>query len=434
MTAKYRFMLMTPTNPADGYSWAKTGTLVCDLSPKAVSVTKALNRAGQVQLTVLQEELRDAHAAFPSVWKGNLVPGAATLWIQRDHKMIFGGLVWDIDMQSGSQTATITGEEFIGYYDHLELSTAFSGNLVGASPGSIIRTLLAHEGVNSIQMKPWDFSDVTGNTVYLSGTYVPRWYEWQKLKVGDLVRSMLALGNADWMQEINSFDGFGDPLVNGFQTNINFQKAAFWGIFGSGPSGNYYVKGGKDWEAAPGYQIEYGSISGSGSSSPPTPAYPWVAPCFEWGSGTRQTIHSYRLTHSARKTGNRVRVGGYGSQGTQLHQRYLLAYFERLGVPFLDASSDDPQLGTQGAVDARAKAMISMTGLPALTMTAKVLQPNPMCSYDDVGIGDRVRVTIKDKALTWTGKLRVSAITIQLDDRGNEWMNVDLAPDTAAYQ
>ncbi len=436
MTAQYRFVVHFHDNPgsASGFSYTRTSVPVCELVPKSVSLTLSLNKVGQMSLTVNKADISNTWGNYPLSWKNTLVP-CTSVWVLRNEIVVWAGYIWDIDFDTDDHTATLACEELIGIYDRIELSTNFSGNGASTAVGSLVQSLLNVQGTETAQMRIVDFSSLVPGTSYL-GQHTPYWYEYQKLKVGDLVRQLLGSQGCDWRQAINRYDSSGEWFYGSgspyFQTQ-SFGFGAFWGIYGFGPSATFSGSAGRDWETAGNNPIELGTVSGSGSTAAPTPVYPWSQVGFEWGPDTRDNVDSFKVTYSARKTASNVRVGGYGNQGLQLHQRYGMSDTYRLFLPQLYGSWNDPLLTTQTMVDNRAKGIVSVTGLPTVFLTAQVQQPNALASFETIALGDRVRCTIKNECMNWTGKLRIYNITLQLDDRGNEWMLVDLAPDTSAY-
>ena len=439
VSAKYRFVVhfQDGSSGTTGLSYTRTSTPIAELTPKMASITKSLNKVGTMTLTVNKNELGDLWTKYPLVWKKNLVPVAATIWVLRDTEVMWAGNIWDIERSSDSHLATLQCEEIIGLYDRIQLSTDFAGNGASTSIGSLISSLLVVEGVETPQMKVVDFSSLVPGGTYLT-SYVPYWYEYQKLKVGELIRQLLTLAGVDWHQVIGRYDqisgdyylGSGPPY---FQT-MQYGYGIFWGFYGYGPSSTFNGAAGRDWEAGGTNPIEVGTITGTGSAAAATPIYPWSQVAFEWGSKTRQSVDQLKMTYSARSTANTVRVGGYGQQGLQLRQRYTVANNLRLYLPKLFGSWEDDKLTNQTMVDNRTQQIISYTGLPTMYLTAKVRQPSQLASYETIKLGDRVRCTVKDDGLDWTGKLRIYNITMEVDDRGNEWMVVDLAPDTSSYQ
>lgn len=437
--SKYRFVVhfQDGSSGTTGLSYTRTSIPAAELSPKSAQITFSLNRVGTMSLTVNKAEVADLFTKYPLVWKKTLTPVASTVWVLRNNQVIWAGNIWDIERSTDSQLVTLQCEEIIGLYDRMILSSDFAGNNASTAIGSLINSLLVVEGVEAAQMKIVDFSSVLAGTSYLP-SYVPQWYEFQKLKIGELIRQLLALAGVDWHQAVGRYDstsgewyiGPGPPL---FQT-MQYGYGVYWGLYGFGPSATFNGAAGRDWETGGTNPIEVGTISGTGSTAAATPVYPWSQVAFEWGAGTRQSVDHFKINYSARSTANVVRVGGYGQQGLQLHQRYTMANNLRLYLPKLFGAWEDAQLTTQGMVDARTKQVISSTGLPSMYLTARVRQPSALASYDVIKLGDRVRCTIKDTGIDWTGKLRIYNITLQTDDRGNEWMSVDLAPDTTAYQ
>jgi hypothetical protein len=384
------------------YAWSRQGQHVYEVSPSRATLQWGLNRAGVATLEANKLDIErhvTSSTNYPLFWYG-IVPGAACLWVHRNNRPIWGGIIWDITSGSDRQTVQITAEEFTGLYDRNHLTTTIQSN---QSVQNLVTTLIQLEP-NASWMKHYikkgTFSNVDG--VYQMH---PQWYEYENRNVGDLLRTL-----TDFKDGFDFYQG----LVR--STDVNNSGVPEAGFITELPTA--------------------GTNYGDGSSAGAAAYYP-----VEWGPDTMETAEEVSYTHSARKTASFVKVTGFGDNGAALRATSTHLYpIDNLISPRMDYMHTDKELGREGGqarVNEKTTKIINVLGRPHLHVQAKIkpkanwpfLWDN---SYGAPPLGSRFRTRIVDTGLNYSGLLRANQWGVELNSSGQEWILLDLAPDESA--
>jgi len=117
-----------------------------------------LNRAGSISMTVPLLDSTLLPASF-------VTPGSTALWVERNGDIIWGGLLWTVDVDLVGQTINMAGEGMLSYYDHRILTVnldtgTFSPGTAGLDVTSTMWYLLRsiHENMDASAAAPaWGY-------------------------------------------------------------------------------------------------------------------------------------------------------------------------------------------------------------------------------------------------------------------------------------
>lgn len=399
-----------------------------------------MNRAGSATLTIHDEQLRLAESQGWQLYSPltgvttNLFPGSLTLWIERDGRAIWAGMVTDMQMSSEQDGVTLNAEEFTGYYDRLRLSTNFS--LASQYTWQIVEQLLSIEGEGSIQLPTYLRSGGSTGPLYSPDPalgpqdiivdvelhppgwvdpdlYSPLWYSHENHKIGDLIRTLQGIGTGfEWRQ-----------VVMGDFTRRSGNYVTYSGSQYTAPSGTMSYQGSRGWIA------KFGLYKGKMGVTRKNPS-------IEFGEGTANTVHKADWTFSVRQTANRVKVVGFGTGSQAIHNTggstLRIAYGLFDPIPLLDVTYSDQRLTTQALVDAKTNYILERIGHPTLNVRVETV-PSDTLSLDSIGLGDRVYTRMVKGGLDLSAWLRVGSMSMQTDYNNHEVLSMELSADTESY-
>jgi hypothetical protein len=99
MTSNFRVLLSESSAPA---------AFTAELSFSALTVNKLLNAAGSASVTIpLDSYLSDVIT---------VTPADTLMWVERGGELIFGGIVWTMQGDTATNTATLSAGDFHSYY------------------------------------------------------------------------------------------------------------------------------------------------------------------------------------------------------------------------------------------------------------------------------------------------------------------------------
>ena len=136
----YRIFASNPTN-FDLYGEIPFSTL---------DFSDVLNAAGNISITV---PLLDS-TILPA---SHVTPGSTALWVERDGVLVWGGVLWTVDVDLIGQTINMSGEGWLSYYSHRILTSNFDTGQFSAGTAGADVTLtmwyllrVAHEEMPGI--------------------------------------------------------------------------------------------------------------------------------------------------------------------------------------------------------------------------------------------------------------------------------------------
>ena len=444
--AEYRFLLIQSVRQwhrsagFDTDSFTPWNHLVLDSPAAKGSWSWGMNRAGSATLTIHDEQLRLASSAGWQLYQPlsgvstNLFPGSLTLWIERDGRAIWAGMVTDMQMSSEQDGVTLSAEEFTGYYDRLRLSTNFSQ--AAQYTWHLVEQLLSIEGAASVQMPMYLRNGGTTGTLYAPDSagspsdiivdtelhppgwvdpdlHSPLWYSHENHKIGDLIRTLQGIGSGfEWRQ-----------VLMGDFTQRSGNYPTWAGSQYTAPSGTMSYQGSQGWIA------KFGLYKGKMGITRTNPS-------IEFGEGAANTVHKADWTFSVRQTANRVKVVGFGSgsQAIQHTATSTLRVFYGLfdPVPLLDVTYSDQRLTSQALVDAKADYILERIGHPTLNVRVETV-PGDTLSLDSIGLGDRIYTRMVKGGLDLSAWLRVGSMAMQTDYNNHEVLTMELSADTESF-
>jgi hypothetical protein len=164
-----------------------TNSILAELNLTSVSFTQQLNSAGTFQAEIL---LSGINAEASNVAAAT-IPAKCAIYVDRDGVLVWGGVIWKRDYNSGTQRISITAQEFESYLGRRRITT--TQNFANQDQLLIARTL-----VNNAQAAAsGNIGILVGSE--LSGVLVNRTYYNYELKT---VYSALQ----DLSQQLNGFD------------------------------------------------------------------------------------------------------------------------------------------------------------------------------------------------------------------------------------
>ena len=124
-----------------------SNTVIGELQLTGVSWGEALNNPGEFQGHLLLSDsrtinvigTRDAGDQFTLDWTTE--PARVALYVERDGVIVWGGIIWSRQYDSGSQTMVLTAREFESYFDHRRIvdTNVFA---TGTDQFTLVKTLV----------------------------------------------------------------------------------------------------------------------------------------------------------------------------------------------------------------------------------------------------------------------------------------------------
>lgn len=135
------------------YTNLKTGALGGELPVISVSYNEGLNLPGGLSATILMEDTRTMEAPDglggseevttpQGVTLTSIPPGATGIYLERDGVILWGGVLWTLDMDVAASTINIGAEGFMSYIRRLYVAEDLTYEAV--AQGTIAQSLLAY--------------------------------------------------------------------------------------------------------------------------------------------------------------------------------------------------------------------------------------------------------------------------------------------------
>lgn len=203
----YRAMIATAAAPT---------VFIAELPFESLSFTEVLNGSGTCAVTVpLTSYLTDT---------ATVAVGSTVLWVERDGKLVFGGIVWTMNGDTSGRTATLNAGDFHSYYARRVVRTTQSwtateqldiarGLIDYANGVTDALTIVGTAGTNS--------SGVTRDRSYPS---------WERKNIASALEQLAAVNNGfDFKYELSYTAGV--PTVEFVCTTSNTGGAATGIVF-----------------------------------------------------------------------------------------------------------------------------------------------------------------------------------------------------------
>jgi len=113
-----------------------SNVIIAELPLTGVNFTQQLNTAG----TFTGHLLLSGVNAYEMNVSAGTTPARTALYVDRDGSLIWGGIIWSRDYDSGSQTLTIQAREFESYFEHRRITTTQAFNNIDQL--TIVQTLI----------------------------------------------------------------------------------------------------------------------------------------------------------------------------------------------------------------------------------------------------------------------------------------------------
>lgn len=370
-----------------------------ELSPQAIRYNWGLSKPGTARVSVLKRPMTGTQLTFAGIGCSN-----RALWIQRGARIVWAGMIWDMDSDVHSPEVTIVADEFTSlfgrfrYRPNYEITPGFPFTFNGRT---IVNSqqLIQLSAVNgTIQMA----TSVSGHQQ--GASYTPLVRDYEDRYILDLIGEMQRVGQNNQPN--------GEPPVPGTTQGFEWTQR----IDMPGENGNLAT------DPARAVFHFHGPSAGVDRQFP----------AVEWGAGTRETAETLRWKQSGRRQATRVKFKGMG-QGAQ--QQWAQVNSTLIGLyPALDGVYYDPSLSTAEHVTAAAQDMVNRVGTPLLDVTATVKVgphwPWPVSERPPVNIGDRLPVLVRDADLVMRNPgLRVTSLEVEVaSGYGSEMVHVGLQP------
>lgn len=191
--AKYRYL----------FTDLLTGVVNIELPVYGVSFSRKLNKAGNCTCSFAldSEGFDNAHVIEATI------PGRTGFWIERNDKLIWGGILWSRTYQSQAKTLSWTGQTFESflYRQYIETSQTFSSTDQRNILRGLINYMQAKSYANIGIVVPGAFS----NNIVRSVNF----YDYEVWSVGSAVENLIGYADGfDYTLE-PAYDTSGDPKI-----------------------------------------------------------------------------------------------------------------------------------------------------------------------------------------------------------------------------
>ena len=164
------------------YSNLKTGAIQGELPVLSVGIEGAFNEAGSLSASLLLEDTYTMEASDgaggsvevttpQAVSLTSLRAGATGIYLERDGSILWGGVLWAVDMDVASSVATIAASGFMTYLDRLHIDGAglsYSSTDQGAIAKDLLEKAMAKPGADIGLTAPTPTVSVTRDRAYPS--------------------------------------------------------------------------------------------------------------------------------------------------------------------------------------------------------------------------------------------------------------------------
>jgi hypothetical protein len=354
-----------------------TNSILAELPITNVSFTQQLNTAGTFTGNLL---LSGVNAAGLNVANGT-IPGRTAIYVDRNDALVWGGVLWNREYNSTTQTLTFQAREFLSLFerrriittaaytniDQLQLAQTIMSNAQGVTGGNI--GMLYNQ----------DSGSTSTSGVLVSRTYYGYEYKQVLAAVQDLAKQ-----TSGFDFEISVYyDGDGNP-VKSFNT--------------------YYPKSGKTY---------------STTST--------TAPVFQLPGN----IVEYEYPEDATIAANTIYALGAGSNEGKLLATATDATKVSGGWPLLEDQANYSDLTDATLLAGLASGQVAAVSYPPTTLRV-VAPPSQSPTFGTYEIGDEVRVIINDNRFPTTldAIYRLVALSVTPGEDGPERVTLTLTTGT----
>ena len=363
MTTTYRYL----------FADLLTNEILAELPITGVNFTQQLNTSGTLTGRLL---LSGINATDLNVSAGT-IPGRTAIYVDRNGILVWGGVLWNRQYNSDSQTLTFQAREFESYFDRRKITTTQVFN-------NVDQLTIANALMNGAQATPsGDIGVIT--TPATSGVLVSRTYYGYELKnvyaaIQDLSRQL-----------------------NGFDFNI---QVAYDG--GGNPTKRLVL-----------------SYPKSGTTYSPTSL---SAPVFQFPSGN---MVEYEYPEDASIAANTIYALGAGSNEGKLIATATDPALLAAGFPLLEQEANYSDITDATMLSSLATGQIKATAYPPTTLRV-VAPPSQNPEFGTYVIGDECRIIITDNRFpnTLDAIYRLVALSVTPGEDGPERITLTLTTGT----
>ena len=359
MTTTYRYL----------FADLLTNEIIGELPLTGVSFTQQLNQAGTFQGHLLLSGINSAAFNVDT----STIPGRCALYVDRDGRLVWGGVIWGREYNSTAQTLAFSAREFESYFERRRITQDVAFD-------NIDQLTIAQTLVNNAQ------SATNGNIGVIVGSEtcgvtISRTYYYYELKTVYGALQDLSRGQ------------------NGFDFNIDVK----------------YIDGVPSKVLELGYP-QYGTLY-----SPTNPA----APVFEFPAGN---MVEYVYPEDGSIAANTVYALGAGSNEGKLIETYQVASFLADGWPLLEDQGNYSDVTDAAYLAQIAQAQALAHAYPPTTLKVVVpayADPVYRSTYE---IGYQARVIITDNRFpnTLDAIYRIVGLSVQPGEDGPERVTITL--------
>jgi hypothetical protein len=360
MATQYRYLL------AD----VLTNQILAELSLTNVNFTQQLNTAGTFTGELL---LTGVNTAKLNVLNST-IPARCAIYVDRSGVLVWGGIIWNREWDTGNQRLKITAREFESYFERRRITST----LVFTNQDQLT---IAENLINAAQSVPYGNINVlipSTTSGVIIGSQIYYNYE---LKTYFNALLDLAKNN------------------NGFDFNI---KVAYDG------SGNPTKT----------LQLGYPRLGNTYSSSSAT------VPVFQIPAGN---IVQYNYKEDGTKAANSVYTTGAGSNEGKLIANSVDTTKTLSGWPLLEDSSNYSNITDSTLLGGLASGQVLATSYPPQTLQI-VAPPYLDPVFGTYNLGDQARVILKDDFYpsTFDGNYRIVGLNVSPGENGPERVTLTL--------
>jgi hypothetical protein len=355
-----------------------TNQILAELPLTGVTFTQALNAAGSFSGHLL---LSGIDATGLNVDAGT-TPGRTALYVDRNGVLVWGGIIWNREYNSTSQTLNFRALEFLSYFERRRITATIAytnTDQLAIAQGVMVTAAGATAGNIGLL-----YNQDPGSTI-ISGILISRTYYGYELKTVLSAIQDLAKSTTGFDFEISVYyDGNGNPAKS-FNT--------------------YYPR-----------------TQGIYSSSSTT------APVFELPSGN---IAEYTYPEDGSLAANTLYVLGAGSNEGKLLITANSTTTLGAGWPLLEEAANYSDINNATVLSNLAVGQISAIQTPPVTLKITA-PPNQNPEFGTYAIGDDVRVRLLDNRFP-TGLdsiYRLIALSVQAGEDGPERVILTLTTGT----
>jgi hypothetical protein len=350
-----------------------TNAILAELPITGVNFTQQLNTSGTFTGRLL---LSGVNATDLNVSAGT-IPGRTAIYVDRNGVLVWGGVLWNRQYNSDSQTLTFQAREFESYFDRRKITTTQVFN-------NVDQLTIANALMNGAQATPSGNIGVV-TTPATSGVLVSRTYYGYELK--------------------NVYSAIQDlsKQLNGFDFNI---QVAYDG--GGNPTKRLVL-----------------SYPKSGTTYSPTSL---SAPVFQFPSGN---MVEYEYPEDASIAANTIYALGAGSNEGKLIATATDPALLAAGFPLLEQEANYSDITDATMLSSLATGQIKATAYPPTTLRV-VAPPSQNPEFGTYVIGDECRIIITDNRFpnTLDAIYRLVALSVTPGEDGPERITLTLTTGT----